>query len=259
LDSLNSSIGQIYTTSNEVLNGTGDLLRSADKLSEGTTSQASAVQELYASMEAIGSKTKKNSERAHNADKLAQESNAHAATGNQDMHSMLVSMDAIKSSSEDISKIIKVIEDIAFQTNLLALNAAVESARAGEHGKGFSVVAEEVRSLASRSQQSAQETTALINNSVEQVESGTTTVQNTATSLNSIVTSVLEVAELISQIAVVSEEQAEAISHIIIGIDGISEVVNENMTTSHQCASIAEKFNAQAKELMKYVDFYKIK
>jgi len=259
LDSLNNSIGQIAESSHTVLDGAEVLLRSADKLSDGTTSQASAVQELYASMEQIESKTRNNSQRANNADNLAQESNGHAATGNKDMQSMLASMDAIKTSSANISKIIKVIEDIAFQTNLLALNAAVEAARAGEHGKGFSVVAEEVRSLAARSQQAAQETTTLIQTSVTQVDAGTTTVQNTATSLDAIVNSVLQVSELIAQIAAVSEEQAEAISHIVKGIDNISEVVNDNIITSQECASIAEQFNIQAQNLMQYVEFYKIK
>jgi len=259
LESLNTSIGQIAEASNEVLDGSGVLLRGADSLSQGTASQAMAVQELYTSMEAIGNKTRTNSDRANNADRLSQESNRHAETGNNDMQSMLDSMEKIKECGVGISKIIKVIEDIAFQTNLLALNAAVEAARAGEHGRGFSVVAEEVRSLAAKSQEAAQETTELIQHTVVQVDVGTTVVESTAESLGAIVTSVLQVSDLISQIAIISSEQADAISHIIKGIDTISEVANTNIATGQECAAIAEKFNIQAQKLMKYVDFYRIK
>ncbi|MCL2398304.1 MAG: methyl-accepting chemotaxis protein [Defluviitaleaceae bacterium] len=258
LTSLNQSVRHIVSTAQDVLEGSNFLLSSSDKLSGGTTHQASAVEELYATVEIIREKTRINAERANDADELAQKSNTHAKVGNTEMQSMLKSMEEIKAASSNISKIIKVIQGIAFQTNLLALNAAVESARAGEHGRGFSVVAEEVRNLAGRSQAAAQETTSLIENSIAQVDLGTNVVQSTANSLDDIVKSVLQVSELISHIATVSIEQTEAISQIIVGIDGISAVVKDNLSTSDECASMAHEFNAQAQLLIGYMNFYKL-
>jgi len=258
LGSLNKSMKAIARAAGEVLNGAESLNVNADALALGTSSQAGTIQELYASIETINEKTKNNTNKATDADNLAQQSNQHALRGNKEMQTMMSSMEEIKSSSASISKVIKVIEDIAFQTNLLALNAAVEAARAGVHGAGFAVVAEEVRNLAARSQNAAKETTGLIENSIISVDQGTGVVESTAASLNTIVDGVKKVSELISQIAQVSTEQAEGISHIVGGINIISDVVQKNVEASEACASVAGQFNGQAKMLMELVEFYKL-
>ena len=259
LTSLNRSMRQIMETSREVRDGSDALSRSSELLSQGTNTQSEAIKALYVSLEEMDAKTRNNSGRANDADTLSQTSNNHAAVGNKEMKTMLLSMEEIKTSSDNISKIIKVIEDIAFQTNLLALNAAVESARAGEHGRGFAVVAEEVRALAERSSQAAKETTGLIENSMTQVDTGSSIVQSTATSLEAIVQSVQQVSELISQIAVVSSEQAQAISEIIRSIDGISQVVTSNMNISQESSEMADKFAQQTQKLLEFVNIYKIR
>ena len=259
LSSLNNSMNSIAVAANEVLTGSEKLSTNAEELAIGTSSQSDTIDSLYAAIATIADKTKYNTERAQDADVLSQKSNEHAKNGNKEMESMLLSMQAIKASNVNISKVIKVIEDIAFQTNLLALNAAVEAARAGIHGAGFAVVAEEVRNLAARSQTAARETTGLITDSTAKVDQGTGAVQSTAASLNLIVNGVDTVSELISQIAQISQEQADGISNVVTGINAISDVVKRNVSASEDCAAVAGKFNNQAKILTQLVDFYKLK
>ncbi len=258
VDSLSVTLSKINGASAEVLNGSRHISNSAQTLAEGATEQAGSIQELNAAIDTISEATRESQKNAEHANQISQKSNDNAQQGHEVMRNMLEAMNGIKAASNNISNIIKVIDDIAFQTNLLALNAAVEAARAGQYGKGFAVVAEEVRSLAGRSQNAARETTALIENSIQRVNDGTRLAQLTAESLDMIVGNVTEVSGIITKILKLTTDQASAISHVGVGIQEISKVVQINSATAEESAAASIQLSEQAIGMKERVDFFKL-
>ena len=255
---LHKTMSEINSASAQVLSGARQISNSAMDLANGATEQASSVQELSASIDIINLQTQQNSENADEANSLSNKSTENAQEGNEAMKQMLEAMLHIKDSSNNISQIINVIQDIAFQTNLLSLNAAVEAARAGEHGKGFSVVAEEVRNLATRSQAAATETTGLIEDSINRVETGSGIAESTAGALDVIVSNASEILQIINNISTSSREQAEAVSQVSIGLSQISQVVQSNSAVSEETAAAAEELNSQAEILQQLVGYFRL-
>lgn len=258
-NNLNDVMTNINVAASQVATGAKQVADSSSALSQGATEQASSVEELTASVEEISAQTRLNADNATKASELSVGAKNNAEGGNNQMKEMLKSMEEINASSNSISKIIKVIDDIAFQTNILALNAAVEAARAGQHGKGFAVVAEEVRNLAAKSGNAAKETTDMIESSIKKVEKGRKIADDTAEALDSIVTGVNEVAELVNQIAVSSNEQAAGIEQINQGIIEVSQVVQDNSATSEETAAASEELSGQAVLMQKQVSRFKLK
>ena len=256
---LNDVVQKLHNAANQVDGGAQQVSESSQTLSQGATEQASSLQEITSSMTEINSQTRTNAENAGKASELASDAKQSAETGVSRMMEMTRSMETISESSQEIGKIIKVIDDIAFQTNLLALNAAVESARAGIHGKGFAVVAQEVRTLASRSAKAAQGITDLIDNAVNNIKDGTQIAEGTSTALDEINARITKASDLVMEIAAASNEQAKGIAQVNQGLSQIDSVTQQNAANAEETSASSEELSAQAASLRKALTFFKVK
>ncbi|MCH8558160.1 MAG: methyl-accepting chemotaxis protein [Balneolia bacterium] len=247
IDQLNSGADQVNASS-EQLSG------ASQELSESASEQAAGLQQTTSSLEEMSTQTKQTAENAHQAELAVKETEPRVAKGVEAMQRMSVAMSDIQEASQETSKILKTIDDIAFQTNLLALNAAVEAARAGEAGKGFAVVAEEVRNLAQRSAQAAQDTSELIQRSHTSSERGAKVANEVSENLSLIKDSVSQVGTLVLEIAAAGKEQATGISEINSVMTEMDKVVQQNASSSEESASAAEELSSQANELKQIVN-----
>lgn len=259
LDKLNGTLHQINVAAEQVAGGAAQVSDGAQVLSRGATEQASSVEELAATINEISGYSGNTAERTQEADKQAKFAGDKVELCNHQMQDMLAAMEDIRSKSDEIRKIIKTIEDIAFQTNILALNAAVEAARAGTAGKGFAVVADEVRNLASKSAEASKNTAALIDGTVKAVENGFGYANETADSLSEIVVAAKAVSDGIREIASDAREQASSISQVTTGIEQISGVVQSNSATAEESAAASEELSGQAEMLKELVGRFRLK
>ncbi|MBU2514729.1 HAMP domain-containing protein [bacterium] len=255
---LGHTISEVVNSSEKVKTGSSEISTSANTLANGTTQQAAAIEEMSSSINEFSAQTKANNENASQAQQLSNKTLEIVQRGNLQMESMLKSINEINSTSSEVAKVIKVIDEIAFQTNLLALNAAVEAARAGQYGKGFAVVAEEVRNLAGRSGEAAKSTTELIEASIKEVEKGVKNADLTAAVLNEISESIDKTNDLVGEISSASKEQATGIDEINRGLSQINEIVQQNSSISEETASSSEELSNQATQLQKLMSRFKL-
>ena len=259
VDNLNRMFVEINASASQVSAESKQIADGAQSLAQGSTEQAASIEELSSSIAEIAEKTRANAETANRTAILAESIMGNAEKGSHQMDEMMAAVQEINQASQNISKVIKVIDDIAFQTNILALNAAVEAARAGEHGKGFAVVAEEVRNLASKSAEAAKETGAMIENSMEKATLGAQIAGETAASLQDIVSGINESSRLIREIAESSEEQSLGIDNINTGIDQVAQVVQQNSATAEESAAASEELSGQSDMLQQMIAQFRLR
>ncbi len=235
--------------SNQIASASGQVSSASQSLAEGASEQAASLEETSSSLEEMSSMTMRNAESADKVNELGREARLAAENGAKDMTDMIAAMAAIKQSSDDIAKIIKTIDEIAFQTNILALNAAVEAARAGEAGMGFAVVAEEVRNLAQRSAQAAKETATKIEGAITKTASGVQISAKVAKGLQEIVVKAQQVDTLAAEVASASKEQSQGIAQVNTAIGQMDKVTQSNAANAEESAAAAEELSAQAETL----------
>ncbi|MFO7800824.1 MAG: methyl-accepting chemotaxis protein [Desulfovermiculus sp.] len=250
---VNRIVAGLKSTAEQVASASSQVSSSSQSSAEGANEQASSLEESSSSLEEMASQIKHNADNAEQADQAMKDTGRVVESGVESMQRMGSAINEIKESSNETSKIIKTIDDIAFQTNLLALNAAVEAARAGEAGKGFAVVAEEVRNLAQRSAEAAQNTAQLIEKSQENANHGVQVSDEVSGQLSSIKDSAEKVNALIGEISAASKEQSQGIEQVNTAVAEMDKVVQQNASDAEESASSAEELSSQAEELERMV------
>ncbi|MBC7229583.1 MAG: cache domain-containing protein [Actinobacteria bacterium] len=258
VEGLNEALSQVNATAEQVSSASRQISSSSQSLAQGATEQASSLEEVTASIEEITAMSKQNAEGAESARQLSQEARASSEKADEAMGRMEESIQTIKASSDETSKIIKTIDEIAFQTNLLALNAAVEAARAGEAGKGFAVVAEEVRNLAMRSAEAAKNTAALIQESVQNTETGVKITAEVASALKEIRESFEKVNNLVAEIAASSREQLQGIEQVNQAMAEMDKITQQNAAGAEESAAAAEELAAQGATLAEMMATFRL-
>ncbi|MEZ6212380.1 MAG: methyl-accepting chemotaxis protein [Phycisphaerales bacterium] len=259
MSAMSSVLGEVGAGAEQIDQGAGQFASASQALSDGSSRQASSLEEISASLEEMSTMIQQNAENTVQASGISKESQDAAGKGLNEMALMTEAMSQITSSSQEISKIIKIIDEIAFQTNLLALNAAVEAARAGEAGKGFAVVAEEVRSLALRCKEAASNTSELIEESSKRAENGAAISQRVHKSLEMIAKSTNQVNTLLSEIASASQEQSQGIVQINAGVSELDSVTQQNASNAEELAAGAEQMASQVTALREMISRFRVK
>jgi len=251
---LTQVIQGLTQTSDEVTAFSAQVASVSQELAETSSEQASSVEETSASLEEVSSMIRQNVNSAVQADQLMKETNSVVSDASVSMKKLIMSMADISQAGEETSKIIKIIDEIAFQTNLLALNAAIEAARAGEAGAGFAVVAEEVRNLAMRSVDAAKDTASLIESTNRKVRDGADVVNHAAAAFSKVAESTSDVGALLGKITVASDEQAQGIEQVSKAGANLDAVIQNNVAQAQEAASISEQMNAQAEQMKDFVN-----
>lgn len=254
---LSKTLLKITQVSEQVSAGSDQVSAGAQSLAQGATEQASSVEELAATISEVARQVKRSAEDSERANTLTKEAAEIMYGSVEGMTQAQAAMNEIHNTSQDIGKVIKVIEDIAFQTNILALNAAVEAARAGTAGKGFAVVADEVRNLSQKSSEAAKNTTALIENSIAAVEKGGLLVNAASDDFEAVAKKAAEISEIVGTITDQAQQQAAAVDQISVGVEQVSSVVQMNSATSEESAAASEELSGQAAVLKQLVEQFR--
>jgi methyl-accepting chemotaxis protein len=250
---VNNIVNALNEGANQVAAASEQLASASQQLAEGSAEQASSIEETSSTLQESASMLQQNNANTKQASQLSENTKETANKGNNEMQEMMTAISDIKKSSDQIAKIIKVIDDIAFQTNILALNAAIEAARAGEAGLGFAVVAEEVRNLAQRSAQAAKDTTTMIESNIDLSGNGVTVAVKVRDDLNEITVQTKKVSELMEEITAASQEQTQGIEQVNKAITQMETVTQENASNAEESASASEELSAQALNLREIV------